>query len=146
MKLQNKIVPFFDYVRVMGYMSYDSNGDLNPAIAITYSGDDAESYYINVWYNNIDEESDAFPIEDDDNFYLEDISCGEEFESFVEHTPTAELLRALSIRDAKRLSKMIKEQTGLNLSYRNFAIDPLEINRELDSNVYLEYLRKKENN
>lgn len=142
--IQNKIIPYFDYILVEPFL--DTSIDDKTKIVVNIFFYNNNDQYIWFQIKSLDEETDTLHCSYSSNSLqiMEYDIFGElDFEDFINDCLPVELIRILSIRDAKLFVKGLKEQTGINLSYHNFCIYPDEITDELITNDWLNYIRNK---
>ena len=142
-KIQKPIVPFFESITVSPMINLESSEEnkdkkSNVSLDIIFNGTNGE--FIQFQISKVDEYGDALEA-DVENLYTLDYEIKELFDETVLYADDIDLLRILSVRDAKAFVKMIRENTGITLSYRNFIVFPEELDYS-DTNPWINYMKK----
>lgn len=156
--MKDKIISFINYIDYDVDLRRKNEYDDKTKITLgLFPHLDSDSFdgYLSFVYETYDEDNDSLDnFDENTEFSLDncDYVCDnkddeDSLDDFFSTTDAAELMRFMSIRDAKRFAKELKTNTGINLSYRNFCIYPAEINNpDSNSSAWLNYIRNNKNN
>lgn len=140
--IKKKAVPFFDHITVSPSLNtsrYRENTNITIYTDIVFYCDKQNTFefeesgygFMTIAYSNISEEENILP-NNKERFYLQESSGigrkedEDDMDKFLDETHPLDLVRCLSVYDAKQFTKEVQRHLGFKWDYRNFVIYPQE--------------------